>query len=185
MFESDLDIIESVRAGDRDRYRLLVERYSRRIFRLAYRLTGNEADAEEVVQEAFLRAYRRLDRYDGRAAFGTWLFRIATNYALDTLRACSRYAGPAEEAPDSGAEATQERLAFDGEVRKRYNLALARLTDRERAAFVLRHVEGLSIPEIGTTLGMSENATKQGVFRAVRKLRQALAPFVGALANGA
>ena len=185
MFQSDLDIIESVRAGDRDQFRLLVERYSRRIFRLAYRLTGNEADADEVVQEAFLRAYRRLDRYDGRAAFGTWLFRIATNYALDMLRARSRHAEPVEDPPQPDVEANQERLAIDGEIRKRYNLALGRLTEKERAAFVLRHVEGLSIPEIGTTLGMSVNATKQSVFRAVRKLRQALAPFVGVLANGA
>lgn len=184
MSETDWEIVQQVRAGDRNAYRLLVDRYSRRIFQLAYRLTGNQDDADEVVQEAFLRAYKRLDRYDGRASFGTWLFRIASNFAVDLRRARGRYADRPDDAPEPRSEALQERLALGGEMRSRYESALARLTDTERAAFVLRHVEGLSIPEASSTLGMSDNATKQSIFRAVKKLRVALAPFAGACTNG-
>src|SRR6202161_1248424 len=72
--------------GDQDAYRALVERHSRSLFRLAYRMTGNEHDAEEVVQEAMLRAYRRLDRFESRSNFGTWLYRIGVNCALDLMR---------------------------------------------------------------------------------------------------
>src|ERR1700684_4706853 len=72
--------------GDQDAYRALVERHSRSLFRLAYRMTGNEHDAEEVVQEAFLRAYRRLDKFEARANFGTWVYRIAVNCSLDLMR---------------------------------------------------------------------------------------------------
>src|SRR5271163_4555417 len=79
--------VERARAGDSDAFRLLVEQHSRSIFRLAFRMTGNEQDAEDVVQESFLRAYRQIERFDGRAAFGTWLHRIAANCSLDLLRA--------------------------------------------------------------------------------------------------
>src|SRR5260370_10381144 len=78
--------VERVLAGDQDAFRLLVERHSRSLFRLAYRVTGNEQDAEEVVQDAFLRAYRKMDRFESRANFGTWLYRIAVNCALDRMR---------------------------------------------------------------------------------------------------
>src|SRR5216684_7140102 len=83
---SDAAAVERTLAGDPDAYRVLVERHSRSIFRVAYRMTGNEQDAEEVVQDAFLRAYRRLDRFESRANFGTWLYRIAVNCSLDLLR---------------------------------------------------------------------------------------------------
>src|ERR1700746_1037761 len=72
--------------GDRDAYRALVERHSGSVFRLAYRLTGNRHDAEEVVQEAFLRAYQKLEQFEARANFGTWVYRIAANYAIDRMR---------------------------------------------------------------------------------------------------
>jgi RNA polymerase sigma-70 factor (ECF subfamily) len=83
-----------------------------------------------------------------------------------------------------GAGPTQERLAVGTEIRNRYEAALRLLSQKERAAFLLRHQEGMSISEAGATLGLSDNATKQSVFRAVQKLRQALAPFVGAAVGG-
>src|SRR2546427_7620832 len=78
------------RQGDNDAFRALVERHSQQAFRLAFRMTGNEQDAEDVVQESFLRAYRQLGRFDERATFGTWLYRIAANCSLDLVRSKKR-----------------------------------------------------------------------------------------------
>ena len=83
--------VERAQSGDSDAFRLLVEQHSRAIFRLAFRMTGNEQDAEDVVQETFLRAYRQLDKYEARASFSTWLFRIASNYSLDLIRMRKRH----------------------------------------------------------------------------------------------
>ena len=188
MIETERAAIERVLAGDGDGFRALVERHSRTLFRLAYRITGNEADAEDVVQESFLRAYRGLSQYDGRSTFQAWISRIASNYALDLLAAKKRRnweqidgsedrAGVLDSMPAAGA--TPERLAQSGQVREHVETALSGLTDLERTAFVLRHYEGLSIEEIGSTMGINLNSVKQGVFRAVQKLRVALRPVAG------
>src|SRR3954453_4334429 len=79
-------VLARARQGDSNAFRVLVERHSRSVFRLAFRMTGNEQDAEDAVQETFLRAYKQLHRFDGRAAFGTWLYRIAANCSLDLIR---------------------------------------------------------------------------------------------------
>jgi RNA polymerase sigma-70 factor (ECF subfamily) len=162
-----------------------VERHSRNVFRLAYRMTRNEHDAEDVVQEAFLKAYRSLHRFEERAHFGSWIYRIAANCAYDSLRTRERRQesadsvaiddasnGPATELP-SGAPAA-DRLVFGVEVRRRVELAMLRMSALEKSAFSLRHFEGLSIEEIGRTLNLDASAAKQSVFRAVRKVRQAL-----------
>src|ERR1043166_1321964 len=87
---TDAAIVAKARSGDSDAYRVLVERHSRALFRLAFRMTGNESDAEDVVQESFLRAYRQLGKFDERASFGTWLYRIAANCSLDLVRSKKR-----------------------------------------------------------------------------------------------
>src|SRR6201987_882272 len=106
--ERDAIPVERTLAGDRDAYRILVERHSPNVFRLAYRMTGNRHDAEEVVQEAFLRAYEKLSQFAARANFGTWVYRIAANYALDRMRQKkseeSQRENPGREMED-GAEA--------------------------------------------------------------------------------
>src|SRR5437016_13997564 len=84
--ESDAVAVKRTLAGERDAFRVLVERHSHNVFRLAYRMTGNRPDAEEVVQEAFLRAYQKLGKFEARANFGTWVYRIAANYAIDRMR---------------------------------------------------------------------------------------------------
>ena len=78
--------LERARSGDNEAFRLLVQQHGRGIFRLAYRMTGNEEDAEDVVQETFLKAYRQIDRYEARCSFSTWLYRIASNCSLDLIR---------------------------------------------------------------------------------------------------
>lgn len=187
MEAEDAALVARARAGDQDAFRGLVERHSRAVFRLAYRMTGNEHDAEDVVQEAFLRAYRRLDGFEARSQFGSWLHRIAANCAYDLLRSRARRdAEPLEgeageaggwEAPPSAAPSA-DRLVWGGEVRRRLRAAMGRLSELEKAAFVLRHFEGMSMEEIGGVLGVETNAAKHTVFRAVRKLREALEPLV-------
>jgi RNA polymerase sigma-70 factor (ECF subfamily) len=181
--------VERARSGDSDAFRLLVEQHSRAIFRLAYRMTGNEEDAEDVVQETFLRAYRQLDKYEARSSFSTWLYRIASNYSLDLIRMRKRH----EDKRERGSDQDQrdilqsipvdtpgpDRIVYSGQIKDRVNVALNELSAQERTAFVLRHFEGLSIEEIGESLGTGANATKHSIFRAVQKLRRSLEPLVG------
>ena len=170
--------------GDLDAFREVVEEHSATIFRVAYRLTGSQQHAEDVVQETFLKAYRNLRRFDGRAQAGTWLYRIAVNCALDLLRRLRRQdrAWTSWDAPPPAdfpaAEPGPERLARSAEVAAAFRRALPGLSALERAAFLLRHSEGRSIAEISRLLGVGESASKQAIFRAVRKLRGRLAPLL-------
>jgi RNA polymerase sigma-70 factor (ECF subfamily) len=173
---------KQARKGDPEAFQVLVEQHSRQIFHLAYRMTGNEADAEDVVQETFLRAYRKFDDYDSRAQFSSWIHRIAANYAIDLLRRRRRWRSteidPVEQVDPLAIEtAGPERSALSSEIGRCIERALEALTPRERVAFTMRHYEGRSIAEIGRVLGTRTNSTKNHVFRAVRKLRLQLAPL--------
>jgi RNA polymerase sigma-70 factor (ECF subfamily) len=189
MEETDAAALAKAKAGDKDGFRLLVERHSRSVFRLAYRLTGNEQDAEDVVQETFLRAYKQLQHFESRASFGTWLYRIAANYSLDLIRSRKRHQehrAPADDESDAMLDipATApgpDRIAYSAQVEERISGAMAELSEQERSAFVLRHFEGFSIDEIATTLGLGASAAKHSIFRAVQKVRKALEPVVSSL----
>jgi len=176
-------VLARAREGDNDAFRSLVERHSHTAFRLAFRMTGNEQDAEDVVQESFLRAFRQLGRFESRSNFGTWLHRIVANCSVDLIRARRGRRGDVEV--DSAAELAAadvsgpERRARSAEIERRVRAALGELTALERAAFTLRHYEGRSIEEIGRALGLRTSAAKHSVFRAVRKLRVALEPLRG------
>lgn len=186
MEDGDAAVVAQVQAGDVQAFRLLVERHQPTVFRLAFRMTGNQQDAEDAVQETFLRAYRQLRRFEPRASFGTWLYRIAANCTLDLLRKRQREAehrawpdSAATETPDSVAANTPapDSVAASAEAQQQVESALDQLTPLERAAFTLRHLEGRPIAEISATLGVGANAAKQSIFRAVRKLRLALEPM--------
>lgn len=191
---SDALAVERTLAGERDAYRVLVDRHSRNVYQLAYRMMGNKADAEEVVQEAFLRGYQKLKQFAGNANFGTWVYRIAANYAIDLLRQRkvddSRRATPAkatDDAPETDLLSrvkdpgpSPERLAGSSQLATRMNQALDALTPAERTAIVMRHWDGCAIEEIAVVLKSNANATKNTVFRAVAKLRKAMEPFVEA-----
>ena len=179
-------VLARARQGDSEAFRELVERHSRSVFRLAFRMTGNEQDAEDVVQESFLRAYRQLGRFESRANFGTWLYRIVANCSVDLMRAKqARHDQTRSESLDeavalpAGDDPNPERLARSAEIETRVQRALEALSPLERAAFTLRHYEGRSIDEIGKTLGLGISAAKHSVFRAVKKLRIALEPLRG------
>jgi RNA polymerase sigma-70 factor, ECF subfamily len=175
------------KAGDTDAFRMLVERHGRPLFRLAFRMTGNEQDAEDVVQDTFLRAYRRIGDFDERASFGTWLHRITVNCSLDLVRVRKRrpeHSGPAHPEMDDLVQSlpalgpAPDREAMSGEARRRIGEALKELSASERTAFVLRHFEGMCINEVSRVLGCRQGAARHCVFRAVQKLRRALQPLV-------
>jgi len=182
---TDLAVVSRARSGDPEAFRMLVESHSKAAFRVAYRMTGNEHDADDVVQETFLRAYKQLQHFEERANFGTWLHRIAINCSLDLLRARTRAGkhdgGELDAAEQNGSamiEPLQDRELISTELRKSVADAMQQLSGNERTAFVLRHFEGMPVEEIGRTLGIQTGAAKHTIFRAVRKLRASLEPFV-------
>ncbi|HVH57883.1 MAG TPA: sigma-70 family RNA polymerase sigma factor [Vicinamibacterales bacterium] len=188
MPQTDAAAVALARDGDSEAFRALVERHGRAVYRLAYRMTGSAQDAEDVVQETFLKAYRQLPRFESRANFGTWLHRIAVNCSIDLIRArphretgqadsdLEQFGAAVESTDATGA--SPERLMLSTEVQHRIGEAMTKLSRMERAAFMLRHFEGRSIEEISQSLGLKTNATKHSIFRAVRKMRTALEPFV-------
>jgi RNA polymerase sigma-70 factor, ECF subfamily len=188
MPHSDAAAVALARDGDSEAFRALVERHSRAVFRVAHRMTGSAQDAEDVVQETFLRAYRQLGRFESRANFSTWLHRIAVNCSIDLIRS-RRHRETGHDATDLevlGADldargtggASPERLMLSTEVQDRVSAAMSSLSAMERTAFTLRHFEGRSIEEIGGALGLKTNAAKHSIFRAVKKMRIALEPLV-------
>lgn len=185
---SDHLIVRAVLAGDKEAYGALVRAHSAAVFRVAFRIIGNEADAEEVVQEAFLRGYQRLESFQQRSAFGTWIYRIAVNCALNRIgqpgvEAEYRHAeedDPAERTVQVAAkDADPERALLSREISAAQEMAMQRLTPTEKTAFVMRHLEDRSMTEIAEILEIAPNAAKQTVFRAVQKLRRELTPLRG------
>jgi RNA polymerase sigma-70 factor (ECF subfamily) len=183
MHLDDAADVANAAAGDEDAFRALVERHSRSVFRLAYRMTGSAEDAEDVVQETFVRAYRQLRRFEARSNFATWLYRIGFNCAIDHLR--GRQQREARQAPEMlermappDARPSSEDLVFAGEIGARVQQALNGLSAQERAAFLMRHYHGCSIDEICRALDLKTNAAKHSIFRAVKKMRTELQPLL-------
>lgn len=191
MDKADKDAIRQVLAGDRDAYRALVDSYYQIAFRIAFRITGNECDAEEVAQEAFFRAYDKLSTFRQDASFSTWVNRIAMNTAINLVERRSRDVTQRAERIGEGygagdnsmqiadGRAGPERVLLAAEAMMLRRAALTALTPMERTAFTLRHMEDMPITEIASALNVPANSAKQAVFRAVSKLRRSLAPLAG------
>jgi RNA polymerase sigma-70 factor (ECF subfamily) len=189
-------ILDAARSGDASAFRRLVELHSRPVFQLCWRITRDVTLAEDAAQEAFYKAWRALAQFDGRAAFSTWLHRIAVNAALEQLRRSARHphfpttvGSGDEDAPslelsvDAQPDADTDTLhampgpqahARGAELAMRVRAELERMSVMERTAFVLRHVEGESLEQIAAQLSLNIGQSKQAIFRAVRKLRTAL-----------
>lgn len=173
---SDDELVEAVASGDGQACAVLMQRHLGRIVALARRMMGNQADAEEVAQEVFLRVWTHAGKWEpGRAQFGTWLHRVAANLCLDRLRR-QRSTVDIDEMPDlvSGEPAPDRRLEAD-ELAVRVEAALRQLPDRQRAAIALSHYQGLSNTETAEILEVSVEAVESLLSRGRRQLRSLLA----------
>lgn len=177
--------IDKLIAQDRDELARFVEIYSPRVYRLGMRIVNNEQDAEDVLQETFIKAIRALPSFEGRSSISTWLYRIATNEALMLLRKHTpemvSLDAPAEE-DDEEQEALQvvdwtnqpETELSAREVRQQINRAVSKLPLGQREVFALREVEGMSVKETADILNVSESVVKTRLLRARMHLRQVL-----------
>jgi RNA polymerase sigma-70 factor (ECF subfamily) len=180
MTDDEAHWVARAKAGDAAAFRHLVDANAAALFRVCARITRDRAVAEDAVQEAFLSAFRHLADFDARAAFSTWLYRIAVNAALAQVRKRRQLELKVDGEEDqdtveiADSAPTPDRYAMSADIRRDVDLELARMTPIERTAFVLRHQEGCSIEEISAVLSLNISAAKQAIFRAVRKLRAAL-----------
>jgi RNA polymerase sigma-70 factor (ECF subfamily) len=175
MNETEKELVEMVLSGHTEAFEPLVTPYRRPLLTLAYRLTRNREEALEVAQEALLRAFRSLARYDVSRSFRNWLFQIAANEARDRFRKRTREKAALENAardkpPSAGPEAGRERC----EIRSDILRCLAVLSPREREVFVLRDLEELDIKETVRALGCSSISVRVNLSSARRKLREAI-----------
>jgi RNA polymerase sigma-70 factor (ECF subfamily) len=173
MEERDNDIVKEVLSGRADAFGILVEKYQKVIFNLAYRMTRDYDEAQDIAQVAFVRAYEHLDRFDPRFKFFSWLFRIATNETLNRMKSAGRMDGlnPGLQARGRSPEET----CVDSETGEKIQEALMDLDSAYRALIVLRHFRDCSYGEIGEVLGISEKKVKSRLFTARRLMRDALA----------
>jgi RNA polymerase sigma-70 factor (ECF subfamily) len=178
---ADGAVVARVRSGDRDAFGLLVERYQDRMVAHATYMGLGRAEALDVVQDAFVRAYRHLDRCGDPERFGGWLFRIVSNQCRTAAkRASRRMIGPLEphvSSLASEAAGPDERLEA-GRVRERVRAALRTVPDEQREALVLMYLDGLSVGEISDMTGASPSAVKMRLKRGRERLKAELAPLV-------
>ena len=180
-------LIRAAQQRDHDAFERLVRLHERSVLRLATNILRSEEDARDAYQEAFLRAYRRLESFSFQSSFHTWIYRIVTNVCLDILRRRGvRKEQTVKEEAESGsptvfdktaderAEADPDRVLTGRQLAASIDLALLELSPKERIVFEMKHYEGLRLRAIGEMLSISEEAAKNCLFRATRKLRKAL-----------
>ena len=170
---SDAELVARCQAGEVDAFETLYRRHAPRLYSLAIRLAGSPDEGEDLLQEIFLQAYRKLGSYQGGAALGTWLYRLALNHCLDFVRSRQAKTAKLTDTLDNGSF---EPVAPPDTPIARIDLerALERLPDGCREAFVLHDVEGFDHKEVGEMLGIAEGTSKSQVFKARMKLRAML-----------
>jgi len=185
--DQDREWIEQCLAGDESGYEHLLSRYRRGIYNLAYRMLGNAEDANDAAQEAFVKAFTSLEKYDHRFKFSSWLYRIATNHCVDALRKRKGYTVSLEEneeesrdlksrLPDRNSDPSESvHQSEREEIMKR---AIAGLEPMYRAVILLRHDQDLSYEEISSVLGLPIGTVKVRVHRARQRLRDLLTPYM-------
>jgi RNA polymerase sigma-70 factor (ECF subfamily) len=186
---SEMELIREAQAGSRAAFETLVREYEQQVLRLALHLTGSESDAEDIYQEAFLKAFRHIGNFRFECSFYTWIYRIVTNLCLDQMRRRktrredrSVVMNHSGEEMDLLAMVSDDR-AYSNPARelerkllgKRIQAALEKLTPRERMVFELKHYQGLRLRVIGEMLNTTEETAKNTLFRATKKLRTQLA----------
>jgi RNA polymerase sigma-70 factor (ECF subfamily) len=175
-------LLARARQGDLAAFETVVRRYQRRVYGVALRIVRAHDVADDVAQEAFVRSWRSLDRFELGRPFGPWVCRIAANLAVNHVRSPrSREEGlPEGHAETPSADAGPLGAVLDAEARRVLDEAVAALSPEQRAVFVLRTVEEMSYEEIAGTLGISPGTVMSRLFRARERLAKALAPYLGA-----
>lgn len=184
---TDEEIVRAVLAGDHQSFGLLMRRYNQRLYRVCRAVLPNDGEAEEAVQEAYLKAYQYLGQFENRAKFSTWLTKIAFHEALARKRRMMRWvpfdAGRQDEArgiPEPAARTkSPEGQAIHDELTASLERAIDNLPDNYRAVFVLRHVQGLSTDETSTCLGLTQEAVKSRLMRSRGILQHRLRSHYG------
>jgi RNA polymerase sigma-70 factor, ECF subfamily len=185
----DTMLVREAQRGNRAAFEELVRHYDQAVLRLAIHLTGSEHEAQDVYQDAFLKAYKSIANFRFECSFYTWIYRIVTNLCLDHLRKkqVRKEDAPVatdptgeqydvlEQVPDGRAGANPERDLMRRELGGRISQALDKLTPRERMVFELKHYHGLKLRTVGEVLNTTEETAKNTLFRATQKLRGALA----------
>jgi RNA polymerase sigma-70 factor (ECF subfamily) len=185
----DTLLVREAQRGNRAAFEELVRYYDQAVLRLALHLTGSQSDAQDVYQEAFLKAYKSIGNFRFECSFYTWIYRIVTNICLDHIRkknvrkedapVATDQSGDQfdvlSQVPDGRATANPERDLMARELGSRINRALEKLTPRERMVFELKHYQGLKLRTVGEILHTTEETAKNTLFRATQKLRGALA----------
>jgi RNA polymerase sigma-70 factor, ECF subfamily len=177
---SDEDVVARVRAGDTPLFELLMRRHNQRLYRVARSILRDEAEAEDVLQDAYVRAFTHLDQFLGRARFSTWLTRIAVHEALHRCKRKRRFTDLEEvvevlESPEAGPE----KRAYHGELRQILEASIDRVSEGYRTVFVLREVEGLSTADTAACLSIPEETVKTRLHRARQQLRRQLDQALG------
>lgn len=172
------DLINRVRAGDGIAERALYDAHVDRVYRLAYRLAGDDALAQDFTQETFIRAFEKLDTFRGDSALSTWLYAITTSVVLNGLRKVKRF--HTREADLEAADGvTGGRREAEPDLKTRLKLAIDALPDGYRTVFVMHDIEGFTHEEIGVALGVETGTSKAQLSRARAKLRESLKDFAG------
>ncbi len=185
------DLIERLAAGDRAAFRDFVERYKRVVYRLAFDLAGNHADAEDISQDVFIKVFRSIRTFRKGSRFSSWLYRVTINACHDHYRKKPRETRAVggislsdERAPDLPATGWSDRAEAGSEsagIQRRIDRALAVVTERERTVFVLRHYEELDLKSIAGTMNLSVGSVKSYLSRGLRKIRSELADVRGSV----
>lgn len=176
-------LIEKARQGDLGAFRAIVDEHKQTVFHIAFDMTGNRHDAEDISQEVFLKAYRSLGNFRGDAKMSTWLYRITVNACYDhrskktwTTMKPAELTGESEHPPlfHEHSSDNPESSAEGKVIQRHIDSALKKLTPRERSVFVMRHYSDLSLKEIAEVLKISEGTVKSMLFRALKRLQQEL-----------
>jgi RNA polymerase sigma-70 factor (ECF subfamily) len=183
--------LEALRAGDREEFSRLVDAYSGSIYRLALKMLGIPSDAEDVLQNTFMKAFQYLKDFEGRSSLSTWLYRIASNEALMLLRKQRPEITLSDAAPEDNNDGDYFPAQFidwrnlpedeflSSESQAAMNSAVQHLPENQRIVFILRDIEGLSIQETGEVLTLSTAAVKTRLLRARLRLREELSMYYG------